>query len=79
MEDAEIVRHINELVGDYRHLERQHGGTGLSPDQRRALADIQAEIDRSWANLRRRRACRDAGVDPDNPPAPTARPVRGRP
>ncbi len=78
MEDAEIVRHINELVGDYRQIERQHGGTGSSEDQRRALMDIQTEIDRSWADLRRRRACRDAGVDPDNPPAPAGRPLRGR-
>lgn len=77
MEDAEIVRHINELVGDYRYLERQHGGVGLSSDQRRSLGDLQAQIDRDWALLRKRRACRNVGRDPDAVAGPPGRPLRG--
>lgn len=65
VEDAEIVKHINSLVADYRHLERQHGGLGLTPEQRKGLSELQAEIDRNWAVLRQRRARRHAGGDPD--------------
>lgn len=65
MKDAEIVKHINQLVGDYRQLEREHGGVGLTPGQRTALAKLQSEIDQDWATLRLRRARRNAGADPD--------------
>jgi hypothetical protein len=65
VEDTEIVKHINQLVGDYRHLERQHGGLGLSLEQRKALSTLQSEIDHNWAQLRLRRARRHVGADPD--------------
>jgi hypothetical protein len=65
VEDTEIVKHINQLVGDYRHLERQHGGLGLSLEQRKGLSDLQSEIDHSWELLRLRRARRQVGADPD--------------
>jgi hypothetical protein len=65
VEDTEIVHRINQLVAECRHLERQHGGLGLSPEQRKALSELQAEIDYSWAQLRQRRARRYVGGDPD--------------
>ncbi|MGH9105643.1 MAG: DUF2630 family protein [Acidimicrobiales bacterium] len=77
MEDAEIVRNIDRLVGDYRYIERQHGGLGLSADQKKALFELQAEIDQSWELLRRRRALRSVGDDPDMPPPRPTRASRG--
>lgn len=78
MEDAEIVTLINRLINEYRHLERQHGGLGLTPDQRKQLGDLQSEIDRSWAMLRARRARRDIGADPDTPLAIPGRAGKAR-
>ncbi|HET9058489.1 MAG TPA: DUF2630 family protein [Acidimicrobiales bacterium] len=78
MEDAEIVTLINNLITDYRHLERQHGGLGLTADQRKQLGDLQAEIDRNWAVLRQRRARRDIGADPDKPLAVPGRAGKAR-
>ena len=78
MEDVEIVTRINTLVGDYRRLERQHGGLGLTVDQRKVLSDIQEEIDRNWAVLRQRRARRDIGADPEVPVLVPGRGVKSR-
>ena len=66
MDDAEIVTHINRLVLDYRILERQPHGLGLSAEQEKTLVDLQTEIDQSWDLLRQRRARRNAGHDPDD-------------
>jgi len=65
VDDAQIVKHINQLVAEYRHLERQHGGLGLTPEQRKTLSELQGEIDHSWGLLRQRRARRHVGGDPD--------------
>ena len=65
MDDTDIVKRINTLVGDYRTLERQHGGLGLTAEQRTALGELQAEIDHSWELLRQRRAHRKVGGGPD--------------
>ena len=62
MDDTDIVRRINTLVGDYRNLERQHGGLGLTAEQRKMLVELQIEIDHSWELLRQRRARRHAGA-----------------
>ena len=71
VEEADIVKRINTLVGEYRNLERQHGGLGLTAEQRKTLVELQAEIDHSWEQLRQRRARRHAGEG--------ARGVFGRP
>jgi hypothetical protein len=75
VEDADIVQDINRLVGEYHHLEHQHGGLGLSAEQRKELGELQVRIDRHWEVLRQRRARRHIGADPDDLvlPPPTGR------
>jgi hypothetical protein len=66
VDDAEITRQIDELVEESHTIERDHGRFGLTPEQRRRLAELQVEIDRNWDLLRQRRARRNAGEDPED-------------
>lgn len=66
MDDAEIVKQIDRLVDEEHRLERDHVGRGLSPDDQARLVEVQTQLDRCWDLLRRRRARRAAGLDPDS-------------
>ena len=65
MNDAEVVRHINELADEEHALERSHGEGSLSPEDLGRLRAIEVALDQCWDLLRQRRARRDAGLDPD--------------
>ncbi len=71
MDDADIVRRIQELADEEHALERAHEGTAPSRTERDRLRGIEVALDQCWDLLRQRRARRDAGQDPD---ATTVRP-----
>jgi hypothetical protein len=62
--DAEIKKHIEELV-DEEHRLLEHGeGGGMTNDDRHRLEAVSVQLDQFWDLLRQRRARRDAGQDP---------------
>ncbi len=65
MDDAELVKRIDDLAAEEHHLERSHAGAGLSPDELARLRSIEVALDQCWDLLRQRRARRNAGEDPD--------------
>ena len=65
MDDAELVRRINELADEEHRLERSHAAQALSDDDRERLRGIEVALDQCWDLLRQRRARRSTGLDPD--------------
>jgi len=61
--DAEIVKQIDQLVAQEHHLEREHTANGLADEDRERLRSIEVQLDQCWDLLRQRRARRDAGQD----------------
>ena len=77
--NAEIHRHINELIEEEHRL-RTVGSGGASaahelPDaeRRRRLAQLEMQLDQAWDLLRQREARREWAQDPDRA---TQRPTR---
>jgi Protein of unknown function (DUF2630) len=66
MEDREILDCIHALVAQERRLRdlRDSGRMSEAAEHER-LADIEENLDQMWDLLRRRRAMRSAGLDPD--------------
>jgi hypothetical protein len=70
MSDESIAARIESLVAEeheLRHREESDSSDAerLEADQDRLQA-VQVELDRCWDLLRRRRALRDAGGDPED-------------
>jgi hypothetical protein len=66
MDDAALVKRIDELVDEEHRLEREHAAEGgLSPADKLRLADLEVQLDQAWDLLRQRRARRHAGLDPE--------------
>ena len=59
--DAPVFAHIEALVAEEHRL-FDHGE--LNDEQKKRLAQVQAELDRYWDLLRQRRALREFGRDP---------------
>ena len=78
MEDREILDCIRALVAQKRRLRdlRDHGETSESLDHDQ-LAEIKEDLDQMWSLLRRRRALRAAGLNPDSLEMPARRAVDG--
>jgi hypothetical protein len=70
MSDESIAARIESLVAEEHRLRRREEDD--STDTERLAADkgrlnaLEVELDRCWDLLRRRRALRDAGSDPDD-------------
>ncbi len=69
MSDEGIAQRIEQLVDEEHQLRRQQqhdsvDEVALEEDQRR-LRTIEVELDRCWDLLRRRRALRRVGGDPE--------------
>ena len=67
MGDESIAARIEGLVAeehDLRSREQTDSADALA-DERERLRAVEVELDRCWDLLRRRRALRDAGADPD--------------
>jgi hypothetical protein len=66
MEDREILDVIHGLVAEERRLRELRDKGAVSEDAEVSrLGEIEASLDQMWADLRRRRALRAAGLDPD--------------
>ena len=77
MDDAQIVKQIDDLVDEEHRLERTHVGSGLSDEEQRRRQSIEVQLDQAWDLLRRRRARRHAGLDPDGAAVEPAAIVEG--
>jgi hypothetical protein len=72
MDDPQIHGTIEQLVAEEEDLwSRESAGTATDDDRRRLQA-VKISLDQCWDLLRRRRALRDAGLDPE---AAEARPT----
>ena len=67
MEDREILDCIQGLVAEERRLRvlRDHGDVSEDVEVLR-LGELERNLDQLWDTLRRRRAMRAAGLDPDD-------------
>jgi Protein of unknown function (DUF2630) len=65
MDDSQIHGTIEQLVAEEHQLwEREAAGNATDADRQR-LQELKVLLDQSWDLLRRRRALRDVGSDPD--------------
>ncbi len=66
MNDAEILKHITELVNEEHRLTNLAGQEGgLTEEQRARMQALEISLDQCWDLLRQRRARRSAGLNPD--------------
>jgi hypothetical protein len=67
MDEKSILGRIGELVEEEHRLRTavQHGELG-SDQERERLRTLEESLDQCWDLLRRRRAARDNGQDPDS-------------
>jgi hypothetical protein len=81
MSDESIADRIERLVAEEHELrgreEREATDDDALAADRQRLAAVQVELDRSWDLLRRRRALREAGQDPDDADVRDAGTVEG--
>jgi hypothetical protein len=67
MDDREILQRIGQLVDDEHHLyQRAEAERGLGEDEEARLRGLEVLLDQCWDLLRRRRARREFGLDPDD-------------
>lgn len=72
MDDRMILGRINELVDEEHRLRGQVQSGDISTDAERSrLRELEESLDQCWDLLRRRRAARDSGHDPDSTHAST--------
>jgi uncharacterized protein DUF2630 len=65
MDDSAIHGSIEQLVAEEHELwNRESAGNATDADRQR-LQDLKVSLDRCWDLLRRRRALREAGLNPD--------------
>ncbi|GAA2215840.1 DUF2630 family protein [Nonomuraea monospora] len=62
MDEQQILRRIHALVDEEHEL--RTGLAARTPDER--LTHLEQTLDQCWDLLRRRRALRDAGMNPDD-------------
>jgi hypothetical protein len=66
MDDKTILSRINELVDEEHRLRAQLQAGQISTDEEHArLREVEESLDQCWDLLRRRRAVRASGGDPD--------------
>ena len=66
MDDKMVLSRINGLVDEEHKLRRQLSRGEISGDQEHArLKELEDALDQCWDLLRRRRAAREVGNDPD--------------
>jgi hypothetical protein len=69
MSDESIAGRIERLVAEEHELRSREQVDGASSerlaDDQAKLQAVELELDQCWDLLRRRRALRDAGADPD--------------
>ena len=66
MDDKEVLGRIHGLVDEEHKLRAQLSEGKLSADEEHArLKEVEEALDQCWDLLRRRRAARESGNDPD--------------
>jgi hypothetical protein len=66
MDDKVVLSRIHGLVNEEHQLRAQLGRGEISSDEERArLRQLEESLDQAWDLLRRRRAARDLGNNPD--------------
>ena len=67
MADEQVLRHIHDLVEEEHRLRAGVQDGSLSTDDEHArLRTVEEQLDQLWDLLRRRRAARDNGADPES-------------
>jgi hypothetical protein len=61
--DQTVLKHIEELVAEEKKL---YAKGSVSDKEKQQLDEINGELDRYWDLLRRRRALREFGRNPDD-------------
>ena len=78
MDDTTVLSRINALVDEEHQLRQQAQSGQISNDDERArLREVEEALDQCWDLLRRRRAARAAGNDPDSAAAQPVSEVEG--
>jgi hypothetical protein len=65
MDDTQVHSTIEQLVAEEHELWHREAAGDASDEDRRRLAEAKVQLDLLWDLLRRRRALRDSGQDPD--------------
>jgi len=66
VDDNDILRQISGLVEEEHRLrERRQNGELSSEEETARLRELEESLDQCWDLLRRRRAARKVGSDPD--------------
>ncbi|NIH79870.1 MULTISPECIES: DUF2630 family protein [Amycolatopsis] len=65
MADQEIIADIDRLIAEEHELRSRSIGGGLSDDDRARMRRVEEQLDQCWDLLRRRRAAREFGENPD--------------
>jgi hypothetical protein len=69
MDDDQVLKRINELAEEERRIHASaEAEEGLSAEEHARLDAIEVALDQLWDYLRRRRARRRAGGNPDDEP-----------
>ncbi|NMO57092.1 DUF2630 family protein [Actinoplanes sp. TBRC 11911] len=78
MDDNSVLSRIHDLVNEEHGLRQQlSDGTISSKDEHARLKDLEEALDQCWDLLRRRRAARTAGNDPNSEQAHSVGEVEG--
>jgi hypothetical protein len=65
MDDPQIHGTIEQLVAEEHELWELEAAGGADDADRQRLDELKVSLDQCWDLLRRRRALREAGQDPD--------------
>ena len=78
MDDKNVLDRIHGLVDEEHQLRQQLAQGKLSADEEHArLKELEEALDQCWDLLRRRRAAREVGNDPNAEQAHTVTEVEG--
>ncbi|GLZ14447.1 hypothetical protein Acsp04_46820 [Actinomadura sp. NBRC 104425] len=67
MDEKDILERIGDYVAEEQRLRERYQRRELSgAEEHRRLRELEVALDRCWDLLRRRRARREAGQDPDD-------------
>jgi hypothetical protein len=78
MDDNSVLSRINGLVDEEHQLRQQLGRGEISSTEEHArLKELEEALDQCWDLLRRRRAARDVGNDPNAEQAHSVSEVEG--
>lgn len=78
MDDKQIIQMIDSLVEEEHQLRtRRQAGQVDSEEERARLKELEESLDQCWDLLRRRRAARETGGDPDQVQSQSRQQVEG--